>query len=65
MAFKVGNGQGYNFVKMELRSRRIVQLLVGGLVGTVVVVADKGRLPTAFQPFSILTIFQNDRRGID
>ena len=39
MAFKVGNGQGYNFVKMELRSRRIVQLLVGGLVGAVVVAA--------------------------
>ena len=39
---------------MELRSRRIVQLLVGGLVGAVVVAADKRRLPTAFQPFSIL-----------
>ena len=54
MAFKVGNGQGYNFVKMELRSRRIVQLLIGGLVGAVVVAADKRRLPTVFQPFSIL-----------
>ena len=50
MAFKVGNGQGYNFVKMELRSRRIVQLLVGGLVDAVIVAADKRRLPTAFQP---------------
>ena len=49
MAFKVGNGQGYNFVKMELRSRRIVQLLIGGLVGAVIVAADKRRLPTAFQ----------------
>ena len=65
MAFKVGNGQGYNFVKMELRSRRIVQLLIGGLVGAVVVAADKRRLLTAFQPFSILTIFQNDRRGMN
>ena len=39
---------------MELRSRRIVQLLVGGLVGAVVLAVDKRRLPTVFQLFSIL-----------
>ena len=54
MAPEARKWQGYNFVKTELRSRRIVQLLVGGLVGAVVVAADKRRLPTAFQPFSIL-----------
>ena len=55
MAPEARKWKGCDFVKMELRSRRIVQVSVGGLVGAVAVVAaDKRRLPTAFQPFSIL-----------